>query len=511
MKRSVSLLLCSLLLLSALSGCNQTDPPYVPTGDALVFGTEMTQPTAIGTNADFHLAYYPDRSLNPYQSTDYTNRVLFSLLYEGLFTVDRNYQVTPVLCQSYSRSADMRSYTFRVGEATFSDGSAVTAADVYASLNAARTSAYYSGRFQHVTSLTKNEDEVTIKLDTPCDNFPILLDIPIVKAGEVKADQPLGTGPYAMDATDQGSWLRRRNDWWCSANVPMDATFITLVPAKSAPEIRDQFEYNQISLVCANTASVDYADFRSDYELWDCETGTFLYLVCNADSPLFSREAVRKALTHAIDRDLLNQTHYRGFARSASLPASPQFPYYSTSLAERYGYDKQQFLDALSELDEEDRKISFLVNTADAQRLRVARSIAQMLTDCGLTVTLVQKAGKDFVKALEEEAYDLYLAQTKLSANMDLTAFFQEDGSLSYGGLANPSVYALCLEALANSGNYYDLHAKIMEEGWLCPILFQSYAVYCARGAVSALTPARDHLFFYSTGRTMADVFFKES
>jgi hypothetical protein len=93
---------------------------------------------------------------------------------------------------------------------------------------------------------------------------------------------------------------------------------------------------------------------------------------------------------------------------------------------------------------------------------------------------------------------------------MDLTAFFKENGALSYGRLADQSTYALCLEALANSGNYYGLYEKIMENGWLCPLLFQSYAVYSARGAVSSLAPARDHLFFYTTGRTMADVFFKE-
>ena len=151
-----------------------------------------------------------------------------------------------------------------------------------------------------------------------------------------------------------------------------------------------------------------------------------------------------------------------------------------------------------------------LVNTQDAQRLRVARSVAQMLTDCGLTVTLIQKSGQEFTKALEEGNYDLYLAQTKLSANMDLSAFFSEEGSLNYGGLANHATYVLCLEALANSGNYYTLYEKILQEGWLCPILFQSYAVYTARGAVSQLTPARDQLFFYTSGRTMADVFFKD-
>ena len=511
MKRLASLLLCAVLTLSLLSGCNEAETPYVPTGDALVIGTETTLSTAPDTDTAFSLAYYPDRSLNPYTSTDYTNRVLFSLLYQGLFAVDRNYTVTPVLCSSYSRSADMKSYTFRVEGATFSDGAAVTASDVAASLNAAKKSPYFSGRFQHVTAISVSDDGVTVKLDTPCENLPILLDVPIVKSAEVSAAHPLGTGPYVLDDTGEAPMLYRRQDWWCGGTVSVSTFFIALVPGESTPQIRDQFEYGQVSLVCANTAAADYADFRGDYELMECETGTFLYLVCNRLSSLFADAALRQALIRAIDRDALVQTHYRGFARSAVLPASPQFPQYSDALAAQYRYDPQILTDAIAGREQDEApEVRLLVNTQDAQRLRVARSIAEMLTDCGLKVTLIQKAGAEFTEALEEADYDLYLAQTKLSANMDLSAFFAEDGALSYGGLADHSTYVLCLESLANSGNYYGLYEKVMENGWLCPLLFQSYAVYSARGAVSSLTPARDHLFFYTTGRTMADVFFKE-
>ena len=513
MKRFACLLLCAALAFPLFSGCTEGETPYVPTGDALVIGTETTPSAAPDTESAFSLAYYPDRSLNPYTSTDYTNRVLFSLLYQGLFTVDRNYEVTPVLCSSYSRSADMKSYTFRVEGATFSDGTAVTASDVAASLTAAKKSPYFSGRFQHVTAISVSDNGVTVKLDTPCENLPILLDVPIVKSNEVAAAQPLGTGPYVLDDTGAVPMLCRRQDWWCGGTLPVSTFFITLVPGENTPQIRDRFEYGQVSLVCANTAAADYADFRGDYELMECETGTFLYLVCNRLSSVFSDAALRQALIRAIDRDALVQTHYRGFARSAVLPASPQFPQYSTALAAQYRYDPQILTDALAgrEQDgEEAPEVRLLVNTQDAQRLRAARSIAEMLTGCGLKVTLIQKAGKEFTEALEEGDYDLYLAQTRLSANMDLSAFFAEDGGLSYGGLADHSTYVLCLESLANSGNYYGLYEKIMENGWLCPLLFQSYAVYSARGAVSALTPSRDHLFFYTTGRTMADVFFKE-
>ena len=44
-----------------------------------------------------------------------------------------------------------------------------------------------------------------------------------------------------------------------------------------------------------------------------------------------------------------------------------------------------------------------------------------------------------------------------------------------------------------------------MDRGLICPILFRSYAIYATRGLVTELTPARDNMFFYSIGKTMAD------
>ena len=99
----------------------------------------------------------------------------------------------------------------------------------------------------------------------------------------------------------------------------------------------------------------------------------------------------------------------------------------------------------------------------------------------------------------------MYLGQTRLSAYMDLSAFFASEGSLNYGGMSNPALYGLCLNALANSGNYYTLHQKVLEDGKLIPILFRTYAIFAQRGSFTELTPSRDHVFFYHLGRTMED------
>jgi len=504
MKRVISILLIVVLALSC-AGCGGEDP-YVPTGDGLTWDEDYTGPQATRPQEkqELTLTYYPEKSMNPLTCTDFTNRALFSLIYQSLFAVDRNYKTEPILCKQYSVSEDMKTYTFYVESATFSDGSALTVQDVAATLLAAKDSTVYQGRFSHVTQIEIQGTAVVITLDTACENLPILLDIPILKQSQLELNAPLGTGPYVLETAGEISQLRRRTNWWCKADMTITADSILLTHAEDATQIRDQFEFFDLDLVCADPGSDRYADYRCDYELWDCENNIFLYLGCNLYSIVFSEETVRAALTHAIDRDSISGTYYRGFARSASLPASPLSPYYNQTLASRYDYDGGEALKkALMDAGLTGSAIVLLVNSDDTLRLRVARDIRDMLTECGLTVTLQERKGSAYQQDLRNGAYDLYLGQTKLSANMDLSAFFSSNGSLNYGSLDNVALYTLCTESLANHGNFYTLHQSVMNDGRLCPILFRSYAIYATRGLLTDLTPARDNVFYYSLGKTM--------
>ncbi len=496
MKRLLSMLLCLGLL---LCGCGTADPE-ASTGETepVEESTAATEPADKPNSQWFTMAYFPEEGFNPYLCGNVSNRMLLSLVFQGLFSVTKDGQALPVLCSGYQVSDDGLTHTLTVAQATFSDGAALQAADVEASLEAARDSDYYGGRFAYIDSIfILDESTVEITTDHPYENFPQLLDMPIVKQSQVEASNPLGTGPYILQLSGGEPALVRRTDWWCSAELPLDLPLISLESGFSASEVRDAFAFGDVGISAADPGSDGYAAYRGDYELWEEETGIMLYLVCNRSSAVFSNATVRSALSYAIDRSGILAQCYQGFGAIATLPASPSFPYYDRTLAGQITYDPDLLTDALADAGLSGRTVRMLVNKSDTVQVAAAKKIVHTLTECGLTVELQTNSNKYFKEELEKGNYDLYLGMTKLSPNMDLSPFFASNGALRYGGLADTSIAQVCLQALENGRNYYALHQMVLQDGQLIPILFRTYGIFAKRGLVEYLNPQRDWVFYY--------------
>ena len=123
-----------------LSGC-WTEAPVESANGLLGDQEPADQQEEVILPAAFTLPYDPDQTLDPVTCADGMQQVAGSLIYEGLFRLDRQLEPQPWLCQSYTYDAASLTYTFTLRSGvTFSDGSPLTAADAAATLRRAKSS-----------------------------------------------------------------------------------------------------------------------------------------------------------------------------------------------------------------------------------------------------------------------------------------------------------------------------------------------------------------------------------
>lgn len=525
MKKCISILLIAACVLGLFSGCaKEVTQAYVPTGDALLMEGQEPPVTVPDDPAlkELSLAYAPERSMNPLIGMSLSNRVLFSLIYQPLFAVDGKSNACPILASGYRISDDRKIFTAIIDPAaTFSDGTRVRPEDVFATYQAARGSDLYAGHFTHILDFKINGDDgITFYMDTPFENFPILLDIPILKEGQTDAEFPLGSGPYIFREQENRYSLTKVSQWWCSGKVVLatQADVITLEVADKQSEIRDKFQYEGLGLAAANPLTDSYSDYRCDYELWETENGVMLYLGVNVlYSDFFKNDnyTLRRALTKAIDREYINKTFYNGKCLPSPLPTAPNSVYYSKTLAAQYTYDPLGFVTDISNYNvprddkNQRRKLRLLVNSDDSARLRTARYLATELTELGIETGVLEygATGKyTYTDVLRAGTYDLYLGEVRLNPAYDLSEFFRSGGRLTWGGIVDGTILSMMREALADRGNYYTLNKLVADDAKIIPILFGSTCIYANRGQLLNLSPGRDNAFFYTLGRSLEDI-----
>ena len=226
-KRSLSIALCLCLAFTLLTGCNgSTQTPATAAGQTTQ-ATQTTISTATTTSSSGPIISAKDSftfsESNPINSLDPTGAnttlamYLFGLVFSTLVTQPETGVFEGDLAESYNISPDGLTYTFKVrSDATFHDGTAVTAEDVANSINAMRENAVVSSRYVNVESVTATDDLVTIAM--LCRDRSILnvlcsaYTLPMAQFTQLGADGfgtvLNGSGKYRLSSYDNatGNW-----------------------------------------------------------------------------------------------------------------------------------------------------------------------------------------------------------------------------------------------------------------------------------------------------------------
>jgi len=505
---------CSLFEIPALGGSVTATPTPVPSSD-LPGGSKSG-------DSIFSLNYSSLYGLNPISDLHKVNQLTASLVYEGLFALDENFGYYPVLCESWS-TENGTYYTFKIKSGiTFHDGTALTAYDVAYSLNQAKGSSLYGGRFSKVYGISATDSEtLAVSLTRANMLFPALLDVPIIKNGSVSEDNPEGTGPYVLAKEQDYSLLKAYEGWRGYDSLPLKRIYLQEYNADS---LVAAYEGGYVDLVVSDPTEVSSLAYSGNSEARYYNTTYLQYLGFNMTGGFFSDSSMRQAMTYLIDRTYITQTLMSGGGTECFVPTAVSSEAVG-SVASRFSYSPEKTIEILTSAGVSDYNkdgwveymsgnvpvrftVKFIANKDNTVKLAAAEKIAGAMRDIGINVDLQKLSFEDYTSALESGNFDMYYAEVRLTADFDLSELLFRNGKLNYGGI-DDDAYEVLLNAYFSADDDLRktaaeaLYNDIANTAPIVPVAFRRQAMLTKRGVVSGASPSASGVFNDITGWTV--------
>ncbi len=394
MKRLVSVILILALCLVTLAGCGSEGS-----------STDVTGPKELNVG----MQYEPE-TVSPLLAYSVEALTIDDLIFDGLIREDQGDYVEG-LAESWEVSEDGTTFTFHLRDANYTDGTPITSEDIKYFVLTSLDPMYESA---HTIKLVGAEDfnlgkgkAEDVGIETPDDKTVIfhaqepmfLSDFTSIRPlkqdffeerGEQfgsSAEDIIGNGPYILTSWvhESEAVLEKNPDYWNAENIKLDKIrFVINAEGQTAvdllmsgdldlAEISDQDQLDQL----ASQENLTYDDAFSGYQFFNInlngktdETGKWL-----------SNVNFRKALSYAMDREIIVGIIYSAFEPATRLTApgeygsgdktfNEEFPYEGWSIKADADKAKEYMAKAMEELGVKDVSdiptFTFLVN--DSQK-----------------------------------------------------------------------------------------------------------------------------------------------
>ena len=278
------------------------------------------------------------------------------LLFRGLLMVDSELNVVPAMADNFRVSADGLTYLFRIKEdARWSDGEPLTAEDYAYAWRRMREQGTRTAFLMEDVETAEALDDRTleVQLREPRSYFPYVLcsawAFPWPKhrcesLGDewAKPEHLVGNGPFVLEEYDDEHAVLRANPHWTGARGNVGEIRFSFCE-KGADMVAEWHSGRFDLLHVYDPVPDDEPQTLSDVVP---ELGLQYVGFC-ADRAPFSNELVRRAFTHAVDREFLVSHYprsglYRAATRGGAIP--PAMPAHSHRVGLEYDLEKARAL-----------------------------------------------------------------------------------------------------------------------------------------------------------------------
>lgn len=276
-------------------------------------------------------------------------------VYDTLFVIGADGQVTPKLASGYEYNEDRTELTLALEEGiAFDDDTPFDAAAVKANIEHFQGFATPAGPLlQHVADVTVVDDQtvrLTLSQPDPGLLFSLtqaagLMGNPNTLGTDEIAREPDGTGPYTLDA--EGSVLGsqyvfdRKDEYW-GQDYPYSTVTYSVFPDEVAR--LNAFTSGQIQYAHTTTAAaaIDARDAVAEATMQDTAVtweGLFFFDRDGELQPELEDPRVREALALAIDADAMIETIRGGYGEATDQIFSPTMDAFDEALEGSHDYD----------------------------------------------------------------------------------------------------------------------------------------------------------------------------
>ncbi|WP_237761000.1 MULTISPECIES: glutathione ABC transporter substrate-binding protein GsiB [Pantoea] len=355
-------------------------------------------------------------TLDPYDANDTLSQTVAKSFYQGLYGLDKDLKVEPVLAESYQVSPDGLTYTIKLRSGIkFQDGTDFNAEAVKVNFDRASNPDNHLKRyslFKYIAS-TEAVDPTTVKvtLKQPFSAFINILAHPaaviispaaLKKYGKDIGFHPVGTGPYEFVTWNQTDFVKVKkwDGYWKKGYPKLDSiTWRPVVDNNTRAAMLQTGEANFAYPVPFEQVQLLKNNSKLSVETWPSNMQRYISL--NVTQKPFDNPKVREALEYAINRDALVKVAFSGYADVATGVLPPKIKYSQSYPA--YPYDPAKARELLKEAGYPNGFTTTLWsshNHSTAQK--VLQFTQQQLAQVGVKVTLTaMDAGQ---RAAEVEA-----------------------------------------------------------------------------------------------------------
>ncbi|GAA0284443.1 peptide ABC transporter substrate-binding protein [Alteraurantiacibacter aestuarii] len=423
------------------------------------------------------------QTLDPHLATGNPEAHILNEMFEGLTVANPDDPATPApgVAESWEHDGSFTSWTFHLRDnATWTNGDPVVAGDfLYAwqrvlspELGAQDSSAFYFIRnaepfnlgqisdFSQVGVRAPDDRTLVVDLIRPVPTFPFLTSAPIMSPLSQRAVEAHGTmtdrqnpwatlenfvtnGPFMMKAwtVNQMIELEKNPDYWDAANVRLNGA--RFFPVDNVGTEENLFQDGRLHVT--GTIPPDkipgYRDRQAPELVSDPMLAPYFYYV-NVERPPLDNVLVRRALSLAIDRQMLVDRVVQGGQLPAGGYMPPGYPDYQAAppIAVHVEEARRLLAEAGYPGGEGFPRFEILINTSEAHR-KIAEALQEMWrTNLGIDVGIYNQEWRVYLDALLGSDFALArasLVMTDPDIYSPLEAF-TTDGSRNMGKWKNP-------------------------------------------------------------------------